>query len=96
MINNDMRVYDYLTYGDSNAYGQPTLSKDVQGSIKIAIYITNQTIQDNINYHNCSYVGLTTNKLVNDKFVILYNGERLKVKYVNPTGRFKQVFMEKI
>ena len=96
MINADMRRYDYYTYGAPDQYGQPVLSSDAQGSIKIAINISSQAIQDNINYKDCSYIGLTHNLTVNDSFVIKYGDEMLKVMYVNPKGKLKQVFLKKI
>jgi hypothetical protein len=96
MINTDMRLYEYYTYGESNAYGQPQLSQTPQGSIKIAINSTSQSIQDNILYKDCSYIGLTFDSTVNDTFVIQYGDERLKVLYVNPKGRYKQVFLKRI
>ena len=94
MISTDIRVYDYFTIGEKDSYGQPIVSTDVKGSIKMAIYISSQTVQDNINYQDCSYIGLTTDKLVNDKMVVLYGNEKLKVQYVNPRGRYYQVFLK--
>jgi hypothetical protein len=94
MIMTDMRAYNYFTLGDKDAYGQPQVSSEVKGTIKIAINISSQTIQDNINYKDCSYVGLTTDKSVNDKMIIQYGSEKLKVQYVNPRGRFIQVFLK--
>ena len=93
MINTDMREYNYYTYGDSDGYGQPALSKDVQGAIKMAIYETAQAIQDNIRYKNASYVGLTHDRKVNDTYVIDYENKRLKVLYVGKKGVYRQVFM---
>lgn len=93
MINADMRKYDFYTYGDRDGYGQPALSKDVQGTIKMAIYTTAQAIQDNIAYKNASYIGLTHNSKVNDTYVIDFENKRLKVLYVQNKGRYKQVFM---
>lgn len=93
MINSKMRLYDYYTFGENNEYGQPQLSQDAQGSIKMAINITSQYIQDNIQYKNATYVGLTHDADVNDKYVIQYGNIKLKVLYVNPSGRMKQVFM---
>ena len=88
-----MRLYNYSTIGAVDTYGQPT-EGDIQGAIKLAIYTTSQSVQDNINYKNASYIGLTTATGITDKMVIHHNGEKLKVIYVNPVGRFKQVFME--
>ena len=93
MINTDMREYAYYTYGDSDGYGQPALSKDVQGTIKLAIYTTAQAIQDNIAYKHATYIGLTQDSKVNDTYVIEFENKRLKVLYVQNNGRYKQVFM---
>jgi hypothetical protein len=93
-----MRLYNYFTLGESNAYGQATMpSKDAvpDGTIKMAINITSQSVQDNINYKDCNYIGLTYAP-VNDKYIIQYGNERLKVSYVNPRGRLKQVFLKNI
>lgn len=101
MINFKFRTYNYYSIGDINGYGQTTLIKDasgepiVQGSIKMAIYTTSQSIQDNINYKNAQYIGLTLGN-VSDKFVIDYKGSKLKVLYINTDGRYKQVFLSEL
>lgn len=92
MINAQMKSYNYFTLGADNGYGQPTVSNEPVGTIKIAINISSQSIQDNINYKNCSYVGLTRDK-VDDTYIIQYGEERLKVLYINPLGRMTQVFL---
>ena len=96
MLNRDMRLYNYFTYSETqDAYGQKVVNQEPQGKVKIAINITNQSIQDNINYKNASYVGLTQATL-NDHCVIEYGDVKLKVLYVNPKGRMKQVFLAEI
>ena len=95
MINADMRSYNYFTFGDDNGYGSPTLSSEVKGTIKMAIHTTSQSVQDNIMYQGATYIGLTHDNIDNS-FVIALGDERLKVLYVQPKGRFKQVFMEKM
>jgi hypothetical protein len=98
MINAKMRSYNYYTLGEANAYGQPTLpTKDSTpvGTIKIAISTTSQAVQDNVNYKDCSYIGLTQAK-VNDTYVIEYEEELLKVLYINTDGRYTQVFLQAI
>lgn len=95
MINADMRNYDYYLYEGNNSYGQPTLSKEVKGSIKMAINIASQAVQESIVYNGAQYVGITHAEL-NDKHVIQYGEEKLKVLYINPRGRFKQVFMTRM
>lgn len=95
MINTDMRTYNFFTFGDDSGYGMPQLSTNPVGTIKMAINISSQATQDNILYKECSYVGLTREK-VDDTYVVEYEGQKLKVLYVNPKGRFKQVFLKEL
>ena len=95
MISADMRNYNYYTIGERDEYGQEVTSADIKGQVKMAIYTMSQAIQPNIKYSNANYIGLTTDQ-VNDAYVIQYENEKLKVLYVNPKGRYKQVFMVSI
>lgn len=96
MINSQMKLYNYFLYGVKDEYGQLSLSNTASGKVKIAINISSQSIQDNILYKDCSYIGLTHDANINDKYVIEYNGKKLKVLYINPIGRYKQVFMSEM
>ena len=91
-----MKTYNYFTFGELDEYGQPQVSAEPQGTIKLAINILSQSVTDNIKYKDCSYIGLTLNSSVNDSFVIEYGAEKLKVLYVNSIGRYKQVFLKEI
>ena len=92
MINADMRLYNYFSLGTEDEYGQQTMSNEPVGTVRMAINISSQAVQENINYTGATYVGLTHAK-VDDTFVIEYGEERLKVLYVNDKGRLNQVFM---
>lgn len=96
MILANMRNYDYYTYGATNAYGQPKLSKEPQGKVKLSIFTTTESVQANINYTNATYIGLTHDKRINNNYVIQYGEERLKVLYTGKQGRFIQVFLAKM
>lgn len=96
MISLNMRSYDYFTYGAPNAYGQPQLSKEPVGKVKLSIYTTSQSVQENINYSSANYIALTHDRNINDSYVIQYGELKLKVLYVNPQGRFNQVFLAKV
>lgn len=96
MINTDFRTYYYFSLGDNDGYGQATLSEEPTGTIKMAINISSQSVQDNINYKNAQYVGLTQDANVDDTYVIRYGKGKLKVLYINPKGRYKQVFLGEI
>jgi hypothetical protein len=95
MINTDMRFYDYYKLGEKDEYGQPqlpSLTSEPTGQILMCINLSSQAITDNIKYSNCSYIGLTREN-VNDTYIIKYENELLKVLYVNPKGRLKQVYL---
>jgi hypothetical protein len=90
-----MRSYNFFTLGDADKYGQAQVSKEPVGQIKMSINLTSQSVQDNINYENAQYIGLT-HADVDDTYIIEYGKERLKVLYVNYFGRLNQVFMSKM
>ena len=96
MINANMREYDYFIYGAANEYGQRQQTAEKQGTIKMSISITSQSIQDNVLYKNAEYMGLTHDTKVNDTYVIEYGKERLKVLYISPQGRLNQVFLARM
>jgi hypothetical protein len=90
-----MRLYDYSTTGTIDEYGQETISNEVKGQVRMAINLTSQSIQDNINYKDAQYIGLT-HAAIDDTYIIHYGSSKLKVLYVNPFGRLKQVFLQEI
>lgn len=103
MINAQMREYNYYLYSsDNDDYGQRTIIKDnnnepvIQGVVKMAINNTSTSIQDNLRYKDAQYFGLTMDKNISDYYLIQYGEERLKVLYVIPQGRYKQVFLNSI
>lgn len=96
MIITDMRNYNYFIYGDVDKYGQTQIADEPTGTVKMAINIMSQSVQDNIKYRDCSYIGLTHDKGIDDTYVIEYGNEKLKVLYVNPKGRYKQIYMSEM
>lgn len=66
-----------------------------QQYITMAIYLSNQATNQNINYVEADFIGLTTEE-VNDRMFIEYDGLNLKVKYVNQMGRFNIVALVKV
>lgn len=99
MINASMREYDYfLISAETNGYGQHTLIKNengdpvVQGTIKMAISIASQAINENITYQGANYVGITHDKNMTDHYVISYKGKLLKVQYITDS-RFRIAYL---
>lgn len=96
MINRQMKPYNYCTYTDTiDDYGEPTLLTSTTGIIEMAINIISQSTEESILYSGAEYLGLTQQE-VKDSYVIQYNDEKLKVLYVNPLGRYKQVYMKRM
>lgn len=95
MINAQMTEYKYFVYKE-NEYGEQVIDTSSSGTILMAIILVNKEVTDNILYTNANYIGLTLDNSITDKFVIEYGKEKLKVLYVNPQGRYKQVFMAKV
>jgi hypothetical protein len=99
MIIGSMRLYDYWKISVNEEYGQevlPDANAEPIGKVKLSIYPTSTGTQDNILYANCSYVGLTFDAEIDEKYIIQYGKERLKVMYKQPIGRFKQVFLKRV
>ena len=99
MINSKMRAYDYYLMGDDNGYGQHTIIKDdngtpvKQGQVKLSISTLTKTVTDDLRYSDSTYIGLTQDRSIKDTYLIQYGDEVLKVLYVNPDGRYNQVFL---
>lgn len=93
MIQAQIKSYYYFLYGSEDDYGQKVLSGAPDGSIKMAISTTSNSISDSIIYSGAQYIGLTQDT-INDSYVIKYGKQKLKVLYVNTVGRYKQAFMK--
>lgn len=99
MIYANMRLYDYWKVSVNEEYGQEILADadtEPMGKVKLSIYPTSTGTQENILYANCSYIGLTFDAEIDDKYIIQYGKERLKVMYIQPNGRYKQVFLKRV
>lgn len=91
-----MKEYPYSKYNEGrNSYGEMTTEFIPIGSIRMAINIINQATNNYVQYSEADYIGLTNDE-VEDTYIIHYGNEKLKVKYVNPIGRLKQVALVKI
>ena len=99
MINSRMSSYDYFLIGDNNGYGQLTIIKDdngnpiKQGEVQLSISTLTKAVTDDLRYSDSTYIGLTHDKSIKDTYIIQYGTELLKVLYVNPDGRYTQVYL---
>lgn len=88
-----MKNYTFSTLGGTDSYGLPQTTENA-GTVKLAIYTYTQNVADNIKYKDATYIGLTHDKTIADNYIINYGNEKLKVLYVNPKGRYIQVFLK--
>ena len=98
MINARMKLHKYYTLGEVDAYGVPqipSIQDTPKGEIKIAINTFSVNNYTDIKFRDCTYIGLTLAE-VQDNYVIRYGDVLLKVLYINPDGRFKQVYLKEI
>lgn len=96
MIAAQMREYTYTRLlNEFDDYGQPQ-RRENEGKVKMAINFANEQITANNLYSSASYVGFTLNKEVNESYIINYNGQKLKVTYAIPLGRYNQVFLARV
>lgn len=95
MINSQMKEYNYSILDNYDDYGQPQ-ETEAEDKIKIAIHFASETISENPLYSGAQYIGLTLNKDINEKYIIQYGQEKLKVLYTNSQGRYTQVFMARV
>lgn len=95
-INSRMKSYNYYLYGEYNDYGEKVLSDKPNGVIEIDITLRQQNTKESILYEGATYIGLTKDNQIDSSYIVDYNGQRLKVLYVNPFGRFYQVFFEQL
>ena len=103
MISRERRDYEYFRYSEEdNAYGQKTLIKDdennpvVFGTVSMSIFDTANAFTGDVRFKDSKYLGLTNDKFIDTSFVINYKGEHLRVQYIVPRGRYKQVFLNSI
>lgn len=62
----------------------------------MAIYTQTTNIIDSVRYKDATYMGLTTSPLLDESAVIEYGEEKLKVLYIVPDGRYKQVYLKNL
>lgn len=91
-INSSMKSYNFYLIGEIDEYGQAALPTVPTGKIEISINILSQNSKDNILYSEAAYIGLTKENIT-DKYIIDFNGTKLKVLYVNSFGRYNQVYL---
>lgn len=93
MINRQTRKYSYSVLGDTDSYGQETVTET--GTIDIAIAYQTFNVDGNLRYTTDKFVGVT-NDNITDKYIIQYGDKKLKVTYTFPSNGRNYVYLEGI
>lgn len=92
VINRGMKTATLLTMGNKDEYGQNLAEVIAQTTIQLTFGLYTHRDSSDIRYQDITHTGLTKSE-VNDKQVLLIDGKKYKIKFVNPYGRLNQVFL---
>ena len=92
VINRSMREALCYALGARDSYGQETLDTENSSTIHLTFGLYNHHETEDVRYQDVEYTGLTYDNLT-DNNVIQIEDIKYKVKFVNPYGRMKQVFL---
>ena len=86
-----MRQAQMYSIGDLDEYGQETISTD-STTVSLTFGLFNHHDTEDLRYQDVEYCGLTYDNIT-DKNILLLDDTNYKVKFVNPYGRMKEVFL---
>jgi hypothetical protein len=92
VINRDMREALEFSLGEEDEYGQATLDEENPITVHLTFGLYNHREVEDVRYQDVEYCGLTYDNIT-DNNVLLLDNKKYKVKFVNPYGRMKEVFL---
>lgn len=87
-----MRPAIVYSFGDLDEYGFPTLNEELSRQVLMTFTLFTHHPVEDIRYQGIEFTGLTADTLT-DNDVVEIEGNKYKVKFVNPCGRLNQVFL---
>ena len=101
MINNEMIsvvVKEFVTGTDS--YGQTrqgtAAERNVDMMLKLYSHFNNHSNTSDVRYVDVEMIGLTSDKTITDKNVIVAAAHTYNVLFVNNAGRLAQIFLKEV
>lgn len=89
-----MKKYTYSAISEQlDEYGQP-ITQTEAGEVLMFISVTKHSPVESPLYQESEYTGITHSE-IDDRYIINYEGKKLKVLYVIK-GRFNQVFLKEV
>lgn len=92
VINRSMREAVMYSLGEVDEYGQETIDTENAITVHLTFGLYNHHEVEDIRYQDVDYCGLTYDNIT-DKNILLLDDKQYKVKFVNPYGRIKEVFL---
>ena len=89
-----MQVLSYEDVVDE--YGQKRQGTPTARVVEMVCKIYSQTNVTDPRYVDVDVIGLTYDKEITDKNVIIINGDKYNIKYIIPSSRLTQVLMKRI
>lgn len=93
MINRELINATVQTYGGVDAYGQQLSTLQSTRTIDLAFGVLSHTDTTDIRYQDVTHYALTKDITVTDKDIITINNHDYKVKFVNTTNRWTQIYL---
>lgn len=97
MINNEMVsvvVKEFVTGTDS--YGQTRQGTAAERNVDMMLKLYNHYNTSDVRYVDVEMIGLTSDKTITDKNVIIAAAQTYSVLFVNNAGRLAQVFLKEV
>ena len=97
MINNEMVsvvVKEFVTGTDS--YGQTRQGTAAERNVDMMLKLYNHSNTSDVRYVDVEMIGLTSDKSITDKNVIVAAAHTYNVLFVNNAGRLAQVFLKEV
>lgn len=96
------KKYFYFTYNtELDSYGQFVENSTPTGTIKLALFLNSQNVNNNPLYADCEYCGKTFDSNIetvfnNSGFRILNGNDFLKAKYIAKVRNYFIVYFQKV
>lgn len=92
VINRNMRQAEMLSLGEMDEYGQEVIDTENSTTVNLTFGLFNHHETEDMRYQDVEYCGLTYDNIT-DNNILFLDDKRYKVKFVNPYGRIKEVFL---
>lgn len=87
-----MRQAEMLSFGEVDEYGQEVIDTENAITVNLTFGLFNHQETEDVRYQDVEYCGLTYDNIT-DNNILLLDDKKYKVKFVNPYGRMKEVFL---